>query len=125
MKLRKNILIISSFIVYSLCLPAGQAGLTTGSAFAAERFFEIKAKKFSYTPNIIHVNKGDTVKITFVNSNGFHNLKIDEFNASTKTISTGQQETITFLADKSGTFEYYCSVGNHRAMGMFGKLKVI
>jgi plastocyanin len=28
------------------------------------------------------------------------------------------------VADKKGTFEYYCSVGQHRALGMKGKLVV-
>ena len=70
------------------------------------------------------VNKGDTVKITVKNVNGTHDFKIDEFNVSTRTLNTGETQTITFVADKAGTFEYYCSVGNHRAMGMVGTLIV-
>ncbi len=70
------------------------------------------------------VKKGDTVKITFKNSGGMHDWKIDEFSAGTKVLQVGQQETIQFVADKAGTFEYYCSVGQHRAMGMKGSLIV-
>ncbi len=70
------------------------------------------------------VKKGDTVKITFVNSSGLHDLKIDEFNVATKQLAAGKEETVTFVASKTGTFEYYCSVGNHRAMGMKGTLTV-
>ena len=32
--------------------------------------------------------------------------------------------TAEFTADKVGSFEYYCSVGSHRSMGMKGVLKV-
>ena len=35
-------------------------------AFAAEKFFEIRAKQFVYTPNIIKVNKGDKVRIRLI-----------------------------------------------------------
>ena len=31
---------------------------------------------------------------------------------------------VEFTVDKTGTFEYYCSVGQHRANGMVGNLIV-
>jgi nitrosocyanin len=86
--------------------------------------FSIDAAPFSFSPSTMTVNKGDTVKITVKNTKGSHNLNIDEFNASTRLLNVGETQTITFVADKTGTFEYYCSVGNHRAMGMVGKLTV-
>jgi plastocyanin len=98
---------------------------TTVTTTPTVKSFTVTGKNFSFSPSTMTVNKGDTVKITFVNSAGSHNLKIDEFNVGTKTLSTGQQETITFVADKTGSFQYYCSTSNHRAMGMFGTLSVI
>ncbi len=86
--------------------------------------FTIDGKKFSFTPSTMIVNKGDTVRIVFKNSEGLHDLKIDEFNVATKQIKEGATETIEFVADKVGSFEYYCSVGNHRAQGMKGTLTV-
>ena len=86
--------------------------------------FSVDAAPFSFTPSTMTVNKGDTVKITVKNTKGTHDLKIDEFNTATRILNAGESETITFVADKTGTFEYYCSVGNHRAMGMVGKLIV-
>jgi plastocyanin len=70
------------------------------------------------------VKKGDTVTITFKNSVGFHDWKLDEFKAATAKLAAGKEETVTFVADKTGTFEYYCSVGQHRANGMVGNLIV-
>ena len=71
------------------------------------------------------VKQGDTVRIEFINEEGFHDFVIDEFvGAKTKQTAAPGSETIEFVADKKGSFEYYCSVGQHRANGMFGKLIV-
>ncbi len=86
--------------------------------------FTVTGKNFSFEPKTLMVNRGDTVKIILNNVDGFHDLKIDEFQVATKRIQAGQQDTVQFVADKSGAFEYYCSVGEHRAMGMTGTLTV-
>jgi plastocyanin len=91
---------------------------------APVKSFTVTGKDFSFSPNSITVNKGDRVVINFVNAGGFHDLVIDEFNAKTPQINSGQRATIEFIADKAGTFEYYCSVGRHREMGMRGNLIV-
>ncbi len=86
--------------------------------------FDIKGLNYSYDVKEIKVKLNDTVKINFINTEGMHDLKIDEFNVATKIIKTGESETVEFVANKTGTFEYYCSVGQHRANGMWGKLIV-
>ncbi len=90
----------------------------------AVKEFTIEGKNFSFTPNMITVKKGDKVKITFKNSAGFHDFVIDEYGVATKQAQAPDTEVLEFTANKAGTFEYYCSVGSHRAMGMFGTLKV-
>lgn len=67
---------------------------------------------------------GDTVRLTFKSSGGTHDLIIDELVVATNQIGDEEEEEVEFVADKAGTFEYYCSVANHRAMGMIGKLIV-
>jgi plastocyanin len=91
---------------------------------ASVKEFTVTGSSFNFSPKVITVKKGDTVKINFVNSGGMHDWRIDEFNASTKVINGGQTDSVTFLADKAGSFEYYCSVGTHRQMGMKGTLIV-
>ena len=66
----------------------------------------------------IRVNEGDKVRIEFTSEEGFHDWKVDEFNAATQRVNPGTATSIEFIADKKGTFEYYCSVGQHRAKGM-------
>ncbi len=70
------------------------------------------------------VKQGDRVRIVLTSADGFHDWVIDEFNAATDRVSTGQTASVEFVADKKGTFEYYCSVGNHRANGMYGTFVV-
>ncbi len=86
--------------------------------------FNIKGSNFAFEPSMITVKKGDRVKINFENSAGFHDFVIDEYGAATKKTQAPTLEVIEFTADKTGSFQYYCSVGTHRAMGMFGTLKV-
>lgn len=99
-----------------------------GSQFDAPemdvREFTVSTRSFAFNPAEIKVKKGDRVKITLTNTDGFHDWVVDEFNAKTGRINTGQTSSVEFVADKTGTFEYYCSVGNHRQMGMVGKLIV-
>ncbi len=86
--------------------------------------FTVVGAAFKFDPSTITVNKGDKVKITFKNGGGTHDLVIDEFNVTTKVIKTGEEDTVEFTADKAGSFEYYCSVEDHRAKGMKGTLIV-
>ncbi len=86
--------------------------------------FEVEGSNFKFTPNAIVVNEGDTVQISFNNVQGIHNFVIEGINVQTKTIQAGESEQVTFTAPKKGTYVFYCSVGNHRAMGMEGTLVV-
>lgn len=90
----------------------------------AVKEFTVTGSSYLFDPATITVNKGDKVKITFKNSGGMHDWKIDELGIATKKIKTGEEEILEFTADKAGTFEYYCSVGEHRAKGMKGTLVV-
>jgi len=85
---------------------------------------EVSGKNFEFMPKEIRVKQGDTVKIVFNNTQGFHDFVVDEFNIKTSQINAPGTETVEFIADKKGTFEYYCSVGQHRQMGMVGTLIV-
>ncbi len=70
----------------------------------------------------IKIKQGDKVRIEFTSSEGFHDWVVDEFNARTEKINAGGSSSVEFVADKKGTFEYYCSVGQHKAKGMKGNL---
>jgi nitrosocyanin len=104
--------------------PAVTGSTGADSSMGAVKEFDVEGGMYYFKPNVITVKKGDTVKIVFTNKEGMHDWVIDEFNARTKKIKEGETDTVTFVADTVGTFEYYCSVGSHRAMGMKGSLIV-
>lgn len=84
----------------------------------------ITGKSFEFSQKEITVKKGQTLTINFESTGGFHDFVIDEFSAKTDQVNPGTKTSVTFVADKAGEFDYYCSVGQHRAMGMVGKLIV-
>ena len=86
--------------------------------------FEVDASNFQFSVKEMRVKQGDRVRVVLSNVGGFHDWVIDEFNAFTPQIQLGEQAIVEFVADQKGTFEYYCSVGNHRAQGMVGTLIV-
>lgn len=90
----------------------------------AVKLFEIVAKNFEFSLKEIRVKKGDKVRIILKDEQGFHDWVLDEFNVRTPQISASNTATVEFVADKVGTFEYYCSVDQHRQMGMKGNLVV-
>lgn len=91
---------------------------------AAVKEFTVVGSNFSFSPGTISVNKGDMVKIIFKDDDGTHNLVIDGYNLSTNVINGGSSDLIQFVADKNGSFEFFCSVGSHRDLGMTGTLIV-
>lgn len=86
--------------------------------------FDVAGYSFGYTMEEIRVKEGDTVTINFTSDSGYHDWVVDEFDAATEKVMPGTPTSVTFVADKAGTYEFYCSVGNHRAQGMVGTLIV-
>ena len=87
-----------------------------------DRTIEVSASNFIYDKKEIRVKKGENIEIKFTNGEGFHDFVIDELNVRTQRVPEGESETIRIPTDKVGTYAYYCSVGNHRAQGMEGKI---
>lgn len=86
--------------------------------------FASQSAKGGKTPPVLgktsptyRVGMGNLVSIHFINEDkdmpdvmSKHNLNIDEFNVHSKDLTFFQTDTITFLADKKGTFDYYCTI---------------
>lgn len=73
------------------------------------REFEITARKFSYTPNVIRVNKGDRVKITLSSDDVMHGLAIDDYPVDLQSWAS-KTDTVEFVADHAGKFHMRCTV---------------
>jgi len=59
-------------------------------------------------------NKGELETIHFINedydTHSLHNFNIDAFNVHTSDLGYYGTQSITFVADKPGTYEYYCTI---------------
>ena len=93
------------------------------------RVFEVTGENFVFYVNgeenaDIVVQEGDWVRIEFESIDGFHDWVVDEFDAATDQVWEGESSVVEFRADAVGTYEYYCSVGQHRDQGMYGRLIV-
>ena len=89
-----------------------------------ERTFRIDARQFAYSPSELKVNPGDTVNIQLVSTDVVHGLYVDGYDISIES-DPGQTATLTFIADKPGSFRFRCNV-TCGAMHpfMIGKLRV-
>jgi len=87
--------------------------------------FTLIAKQWEFSPSIITVNKGDRVKLMIQSADIAHGIKIDAFNVNNR-LEPGQTTIVEFVADKAGTFSFYCNVfcGDGHS-GMKGTLIVI
>lgn len=74
-----------------------------------ERIFEIDARQFAYSPSELKVNAGDTVTIQLVSTDVVHGLYVDDYNVSIEA-DPGRSATLTFVADKSGSFRFRCNI---------------
>lgn len=86
----------------------------------------IEASEYKFSPSEIRVRKGETVKITLKNIGKMsHNWMVEKMGgASIDTTEPGKSSTITITPSQTGTFTTFCSIGNHRKLGMVGKLIV-
>lgn len=109
--------------------PTGTTGQATVQPTQATtdvnvKAFTLEAGSFYFKPNMITVKKGDKVKVTINSVDMMHDFVIDELKARTEIAKSGNSASVEFTADTVGSFEFYCSVGQHRKNGMVGTLVV-
>ncbi|MBS4209416.1 cupredoxin domain-containing protein [Bacillus sp. FJAT-50079] len=96
-------LLIAIVAILALSACGSKSEDATGTGEVKE--FTIEASNFDFDLKEIKVNKGDTVKVTLKNVEGMHAVEFEGYKKEVKA-----DETITFVADKAGEFEYICSI---------------
>jgi cytochrome c oxidase subunit 2 len=88
----------------------------------AVKEFTVTAKNWEFAPSSITVKKGDRVRLKITSVDVAHGLALTDFNVSVH-VEPGQTQTVEFVADKVGTFTFFCNVfcgEGHRGMkGIF------
>lgn len=88
----------------------------------SEASVSFNASNFTFGTEEVRVKKGTDLTFLVTNDSGFHDLLIDELDVNTGIIPEGETVEVSIPTDTAGEYEFYCSVGNHRAMGMKGTL---
>lgn len=78
---------------------------------------QMTAKKYEFSPNPVHVKKGEHVKLVLTATDRDHGIKIEAFHIEQK-LKKGEPTVIEFTPDKAGTFPFKCSV--HCGLGHGG-----
>jgi len=102
----------SRFVLFLLViagLVAAFAPLPVQPITPQERTFRIEAGQFAYSPSELKVNPGDMVNIQLVSTDVVHGLYVDGYDISIEA-DPGQTRTLSFVADKSGSFRFRCNV---------------
>jgi len=97
------------WLVAAATLGIAVAPLPLSSARPTERRVRIEASMSGFTPAAITVNPGDRVTVELVATDVVHGLYLDGYGLSV-TADPGQPATLTFVADRPGTFRFRCSV---------------
>lgn len=81
---------------------------------------EIHAKRFDFTPNVVHLKKGETVTITLISADHAHGLFVKPLQIDLDA-SEGRPDSVTLTPATAGTFQaicdHYCGSG-HGGMKM-------
>ncbi|ABS24462.1 Sec-dependent nitrous-oxide reductase [Anaeromyxobacter sp. Fw109-5] len=85
---------------------------TGASRKGNEVVVKMTAVRSTFTPQLIEVNQGDTVKVAVTNieqtTDELHGFGLLDYNINL-VVDPGETKVVTFKADKPGVFPYYCT----------------
>ena len=95
----------------------------------------VRAFEWGFEPAAIALRQGEEVRIVLVNDGKIlHNLTVDDLAADVTEASDadrlfveaeeGEEGTLVFVPQASGSFTFYCAISGHRRLGMEGTLTV-
>jgi DMSO reductase family type II enzyme heme b subunit len=97
--------IVAVIVVGYIMMNYTPMGTTSGE----DKSFDIVAFQWGFEPQFIEVNQGDHVTLNLATDDVAHGITIDEYQIN-EPIMVEKNEKVEFIADKPGTFEFYCSI---------------
>ena len=102
-----------NFFMKATYLPNEGNVYTSQSTGTAKILNSGVGSKIGRNPTIT-LNQGNSLSLHLINEDlekhSRHNLNIDKFDVHTKDLGYFQTQTVTFTANETGTFDYYCSI---------------
>jgi cytochrome c oxidase subunit II len=91
----------------TLAVLGGTSILHTGNAQGTGRTIEIHAKRFTFEPAEITLEKGETVTLRLFSDDVPHSLVIKDLGVN-REVAKGHEEDVTVTPDKAGDFHGKC-----------------
>ena len=88
---------------------SGQDDAGTASDASETKEFNIVARQWNFNPDTITVNEGDIVVLNIESIDVTHGFAISAFGINER-LSPGNTVRIEFVADRKGSFSFFCSV---------------
>ena len=121
-------LLVISLLLLTACsttTPTGSTTIEEPTNWNGEvKEFTVEAYQFGFKPDRLVVNKGDKVILTAYSSDVPHGLYINKYNIN-MILNGPERKTIEFIADKEGTFQFFCSVSCGRGHGSMRGVLVV
>jgi plastocyanin len=84
----------------------------------------VRATEFAFSPTEVRVQAGVTTNLEFQNEGSiFHTFTVTDLNFELAA-NGGQRTSGAFRAERTGTYEFICSVPGHAQSGMRGRIIV-
>ncbi len=108
MKKVLTLLLLSLFLLASCS--SKSTPVTGNAAWNGEtKEITVRAFRFGFEPDTIEVNKGDKIKLTAYSSDGHHSFTLYDFDVNLD-LEGSDKKTAEFIADKAGTFTFFCAL---------------
>lgn len=101
--------------------------LTTAMKGERRMFVGVGGKIQGVVNPDLFVHEWDVVQVTLISGDNLnHHIVIPDFHVMSETVSEkGKKTEVTFVPFKKGGFVYYCTLENHRKLGMEGKMVIV
>ncbi|MDT3705087.1 MAG: cupredoxin domain-containing protein [Thermincola sp.] len=100
---------VTIIVMIVLVVLGAAGGVLAQNVVPSERHIFVQARQFGYDPAVIKVNKGDKVTIELISEDVTHGLYLDGYDVNLITRPAGDPGVATFIADKTGKFNFRCS----------------
>ena len=118
--------VVSSVIFLATVAGMGVLGylLKAPSGIKQDRSITVRAHRYGYEPEVIRVNRGDTVKLRYVSEDVVHGFYLEGYDLNVTIVPLRSQcelrrpsrpgvremvEEVVFTAEREGKFRYRCS----------------
>jgi uncharacterized cupredoxin-like copper-binding protein len=126
-----GVLLVAAGLLLGACgqdkSKSGGAAPAASSGGGGGQAVKVSETQFKLSPANPSVGKTGKVKIQVTNNGSVtHALEVEGPNGEVKTapIQPGKSARLNADFSKAGSYEWYCPIDNHKAMGMKGTIKV-